>query len=77
MMGWVLGLTVIEVTPWSATVTVVDPEQAAQLPALAVIVADPMATPVTWPEVCPTEIVLELLVDHVTPEFKVFWLPSL
>jgi len=37
-----LGLTTIEVTPVSTTETDVDPLQAAQLPADAVIVADPV-----------------------------------
>jgi hypothetical protein len=69
---WLFGVTVMEVTPWIATVTVVDPEHAEQLPALPVIVADPIATPVTTPEVCPTETALELLEDHVTPEVRVF-----
>jgi hypothetical protein len=37
-----LGLTMIAVTPVRATVTVVEPEQAEQLPDAAVIVADPV-----------------------------------
>lgn len=69
---WLFGEIVIEVTPWIATVTVVDPEHAEQLPALPVIVADPIATPVTNPDVCPTETAAESLEDHVTPEVMVF-----
>ena len=37
-----LGLTMIAVTPVRATVTVVEPEHAEQLPEAAVIVADPV-----------------------------------
>jgi hypothetical protein len=70
---WLGGVTVTEVTPWSATVTVVDPKHAEQLPGLrAVIVALPAATPVTTPEVCPTETALGSLEDQVTPEVRVF-----
>ena len=69
---WLDGLTVTEVTPWRATVTVVVPEHAEQLPALPVIVADPFATPVTTPDVCPTETAPESLEDHVTPEVRFF-----
>lgn len=69
---WLGGLTVTDVTPWIATVTVVEPEQAEQLPALPVIVAEPGATPVTNPDVCPTETAAESLEDHVTPEVMVF-----
>jgi hypothetical protein len=69
---WLGGVTVTEVTPWSATVTVVDPEHAEQLPALPVIVADPCATAVTRPDVLPTETALESLEDQVTPEVMVF-----
>jgi hypothetical protein len=72
-----LGLTTIDVMPVSTTVTVVDPEHAEQLPEAAVIVASPTATPVTTPEVCPTDTLFESLEDHVTPEVSVFWLPSL
>jgi hypothetical protein len=72
-----LGLTTIEVTPVSTTETDVDPLQAAQLPADAVIVADPVMSPVTMPEVGPTDTVLPSLEDHATPDVKVFWLPSL
>jgi hypothetical protein len=68
---WVPGVTVMEVTPWRATVTVVDPEHAEQLPALPVMVADPAVTPVTTPELC-METLLELLDDQVTPEVRVF-----
>lgn len=75
--GCWLGVTVIEVTPWSATVTVVDPEHAEQLPALAEMVDEPIPTPVTWPELCPTVTAAESLDDHVTPDVMVFWLPSL
>ena len=74
---WLPGLTVIDVTPCKTTVTVVDPEHAEQLPALAEIVAEPILSPVTWPEVCPTETVVESLDDQVTPEVTFFWLPSL
>ena len=69
---WLFGVTVTEVTPWRATVTVVDPEHAEQLPELPVIVALPTDTPVTTPELCPTETELVLLEDHVTPEVRFF-----
>jgi len=65
-------VTVIEVTPCSATVTVVEPEHAEQLPELAEIVVEPMERPVTWPEVCPTEATAESDEDHITPEVRVF-----
>jgi hypothetical protein len=63
---------VIEVTPCRTTETLVDPVQPEQLPELAEIVADPILTPVTWPEVCPTETVVVSLLDQVTPEVSVF-----
>jgi hypothetical protein len=65
------------VTPFKTTVTVVLPEHAEQLPEAAVTVADPIATPVTIPEVCPTDTVFASLEDQVTPDVSVFWLPSL
>ena len=73
-------MTVTEVTPVRVTVTVVEPEHAEQLPALAVTVAEPARFPaVTSPEVCPTDRAPEGLAtaDQVTPEFSVFCVPSL
>lgn len=72
---WFEGVIEIEVTPWRATVTVVVPVQAEQLPALPVIVAEPMVTPVANPPAV-IETALESLEDQVTPEVNCFWLPS-
>jgi hypothetical protein len=66
----------IDVTPVSTTVTVVDPLHAAHPPEEAVIVADPVSRPSTWPEVCPTDTVLGSLEDQATPDVRFFWLPS-
>jgi hypothetical protein len=74
---WLPGDTVIEVTPVKTTVTVVVPLHAEHPPEDAVIVADPVWTPVAMPEVCPTDTVVASLVDHTTPDCSVFWLPSL
>lgn len=65
----------MDVTPCRATVTVVVPVQAEQLPALPVIVAEPMVTPVAKPPAV-METALESLEDQVTPEVSCFWLPS-
>jgi hypothetical protein len=46
-----LGETWMDVTPVSTTETEVDPVQAEHPPDDAVIVADPVATPVTIPDV--------------------------
>jgi hypothetical protein len=73
---WLFGVTRTEVTPVRATVTVVVPVQAEQLPALPVIVAEPMTSPVANPPV-DTETEFGSLEDQTTPEFRVFWVPSL
>ena len=52
------------------------PVQAEQLPALPVIVAEPMVSPVANPDGV-IETAVESLEDQVTPEFSVFWVPSL
>jgi hypothetical protein len=69
---WLLGVITTEVTPVIATVTVVVPEHEEQPPELAEMVAEPVFTAVTWPEVCPTETVPASLEDHVTSLFRVF-----
>jgi len=72
-----LGLTMIDVTPVNTTVTVVDPVHAEHPPEEAVMVAEPVISPFTWPEACPTDTVVGSLEDHATPEVRFFWLPSL
>ena len=71
-----LGATMIEVTPVNTTVTVVDPVHAAHPPEDAVMVADPVISPSTCPEACPTDTVVGSLEDHATPDVRFFWLPS-
>jgi hypothetical protein len=53
------------------------PVQDEQPPDEAVMVEVPDCSPVTMPEVCPTDTTVGALDDQTTPDVSVFWLPSL
>ncbi len=74
---WLDGVTVIDDMFDITTETVAVPVHAEHPPDEAVMVDVPDCSPVTMPEVCPTDTTVGVLEDQTTPEVRVFWLPSL